>query len=83
MVLLLLPAVNAAREVARRNGCLNNMRSLATAAQNYESAQKRFPTACNGTTDLLSAMSDRCDLSPMWRIQARGIHLMPKVWLQA
>ncbi len=56
-VLLLLPAINSARLPARRSGCLNNMRQLAIAVQNHESAQKRFPTASNGTTDLLKAQT--------------------------
>lgn len=45
LVLLLLPAVNAAREAARRNGCINNARQLALALNNHESATQRFPLA--------------------------------------
>lgn len=44
MVALLLPAVNAAREAARRNGSMNNMRQIALAMMNSESAIKRFPS---------------------------------------
>lgn len=43
MVGLLLPAVQAAREAARRMQCSNSMRQLGMAAFNYESAFKRFP----------------------------------------
>ncbi len=45
LVLLLLPAVNAAREAARRNGCINNMRQLGLALVNHESSLRRFPLA--------------------------------------
>ena len=45
LVMLLLPAVNAAREAARRNGCINNIRQLALALNNHESATQRFPLA--------------------------------------
>lgn len=43
LVGLLLPAVQAAREAARRNSCLGNSYQLSTAAQNYESQHGEFP----------------------------------------
>src|SRR3984957_12941151 len=44
LVSLLLPAVQAARESARRTSCRNNLRQLALAALNFESAQRVLPT---------------------------------------
>jgi len=41
---LLLPAVQMAREAARRTSCGSQMRQLGLAAANYETAQGRFPS---------------------------------------
>lgn len=43
LVSLLLPAVNSAREAARRIQCLNNLRQLCLAANTYQSANGTFP----------------------------------------
>ena len=41
---LLLPAVQSAREAARRSACSNNLRQVGTAIANHEGARKIFPT---------------------------------------
>ena len=45
LVGMLLPAVQMVREAARRTSCLNNMKQMAVAAQNYQSAHLKFPAA--------------------------------------
>jgi prepilin-type N-terminal cleavage/methylation domain-containing protein/prepilin-type processing-associated H-X9-DG protein len=45
LIALLLPAVQAAREAARRTQCANNMKQLALSTQNFHDTMKRFPFA--------------------------------------
>jgi prepilin-type N-terminal cleavage/methylation domain-containing protein/prepilin-type processing-associated H-X9-DG protein len=43
LVALLLPAIQAARESARRSQCMNNLKQLGLAVLNYESSRKTLP----------------------------------------
>jgi type II secretory pathway pseudopilin PulG len=45
LVALLLPAIQSARESARRTQCLNNLKQLGIALQNYASAKHELPPA--------------------------------------
>jgi prepilin-type N-terminal cleavage/methylation domain-containing protein len=67
LVALLLPAIQAAREAARRSDCINRIRQLALAAHNYESANKKIPehgtVYLKGTTTT-GALSSQARLLP-------------------
>jgi hypothetical protein len=47
LVGLLLPAVQAAREAARRNSAMNNMKQIMLAFHNHEATYKSFPAYAN------------------------------------
>lgn len=76
---LILPAVNSAREAARRTECLNNVKNVSLAIINATETKKRFPAAAywggpdknvpgphhNWVVEVLPLL-DRRDLADRW-----------------
>src|SRR5258707_9716343 len=64
LVALLLPAVQAAREAARRNQSLNNLRQISIALQNYHDTRKTFPAHAIYSADGKPLLSWRVQILP-------------------
>lgn len=63
-VALLLPAVQAAREAARRAQSMNNLKQIALAMHNYHDVHKEFPSQWNVDKDGKPLLSWRVQLLP-------------------
>lgn len=77
LVALLLPAVQAAREAARRSECQNRLRQLALACQNHHDSKKAFPAASAtkliaGTTNQVTSLSYIAQILPYIELQSVG-----------
>lgn len=62
LVALLLPAVQAAREAARRSSCTNNLKQIALGMHNFENSIKSYPASINWKPGIQSGN---------WSLQAR------------
>jgi len=66
LVALLLPAIQAAREAARRMNCQSNMHNMALAVANYETATKGIPQATNAPVDANLAVNMYSPTTPQF-----------------
>ena len=83
LVALLLPAVNSARESARRMSCSNKLRQSALSLLNFEAARQTFPPGrlgCDDTGDEMPLRVCPAGLSPSEKTAASGfVEMLPFV----
>lgn len=66
LVAILLPAVQSAREAARKTQCINNMRQIALAALNFESAVRALPPGGPTCLDIQDQFPESGSPMPSW-----------------
>jgi prepilin-type N-terminal cleavage/methylation domain-containing protein len=80
MVGLLLPAVQAAREAARRMQCGNNLKQLGLASLNYESTYKTLPfNSDTGDDEFNGVNAPRRSVAQRWRQYSWLVMVLPFV----
>lgn len=66
LVALLLPAVQAARESARRSQCINNIKQLCLALHSYHDVIGRFPPSIQFDQKFVGDMEEGLETSPLY-----------------
>jgi prepilin-type N-terminal cleavage/methylation domain-containing protein len=82
LIALLLPAINMAREAARRSQCKNNMKQLALALMTYHEANKAFPPGRVGCIGAGSGTGSDPTMAPCNAMYQLGLSTSPNIRYQ-
>ena len=82
LVALLLPAIQAAREAARRSQCQNNLKQMTLAALDFENSKKELPPIYITTVDQ-DWLSGNVPVDPKKVLHGMHIYILPYMEYQA
>jgi prepilin-type N-terminal cleavage/methylation domain-containing protein/prepilin-type processing-associated H-X9-DG protein len=81
LIALLLPAVQSAREAARRGQCLNNLKQIGLAMHNYNTVQNVFPMGVSASNNSWNASHCNCGALVTWN--GWSVHALLLPYLEA
>jgi prepilin-type N-terminal cleavage/methylation domain-containing protein len=79
LVALLLPAIQAAREAARRSQCTNNLKQIGLGIQNHHDTRKSFPSAGTNSEDFYTVVATVAALKPTMGRYGWGYQILPYI----